>query len=1145
MAVRTITTKLALDGEAEYKRQIKSINAEYGVFRSEIQKLEAQFKGQLNTLDALSQKEAALSGQQGLLAERFSAQTEMLKRAKDAYAAQSRAVAELGQQLAALNVSAKGGAEEQKKLQERLEKAKDKLQMAANSVTYYQKELNYTSRDQANLNRLLAETVKYMGEAKNSADRTATSIDGYGKEVRETVKEMEGASSAASGLGGAMRTFSGALKSAGAAVALREIGAAFKACTDASMAFETAMAGVNKVAKMSDSELAGMETAIKQLSTSMPATTTEIAQVVEASLRLGIAKESVMGFAATMLDLGNVSDLSSEAAATALARFANIAGTAAEDYGRLGSTIVALGNNFATSESEITNMASRLASAGTLAGLTEAQIMGLSAALSSVGIEAEAGGTAMTQTLAAMEKAVTSGGAKLEQFARIAGMSSQSFSEAWKNDPVTAIQAFIGGLGRLDEQGESATLVLDELGLSGVRQSNMLKSLALAYKTLDAAMATANQAWAENTELSATAGEMYDTAESKAIKFENAINNLRIEIGDMFVPVLNQMAEAGTKAISWMVDLDETKMGPVSQALASASRSRHEQANSILNLEQATEAYTAAAEEEAAVAEQLAASTEEVAEGTKNVGEATREATQAVEEAQAQFDAVQARTEELTKGTLELSGAQDTLAKALKEQTEAGSLSVKTAMSLIDAGYGAALAIDQETGAVTLNKDRYVELASAKINDQIASLETQRQAQITAAKVTAEAMAAQGGGRAYYEMAAAKLYAEQSDTSAIDVQIANLERLRDNLGNVSAEVVSTSKRAKTQAELDLEAYKQIKAELDHSKAVNLVDEREYFRQLAEARDRYLTDEANVSEYRRITEQIYKYDKSLVEREIDLWEEQSEKLIDQLEDRADAVRAEQDKMEDKLSGYGELFTVKNDRMSLENLQKQIDAVDDYAAALEGLRTRGVSESLLDEVLAMDVDSATQYAKALLSKSDQEWDRYNALWDEKQVRAAQVAEQFFKDQMEALETEYTDKLGSALDALTDTSFESGVDTAQGLIDGLSSMEEELYKKARTMAAQVSAILAGAEGIPSNAELAASMSTERISEPSTGVTRQDLRDTMSATVNGIQTATAGAGAGDLNIILRVNGKDFYTETIEDFRSVDRANPEVMDDK
>ena len=1060
MAVRTITTKLALDGEAQFKQAMTSVNGAMRTLKSEMALVEVQFKGQVNTLEALTAKDRLLNDQVEQQREKIRTLNAILEQSVKIYGEESRV------------------------------------------TDNYRQQLNRAEAALINMNRAVDENSKYLKEAQDSADHTAKSIDGFGIAVK--------------GAGGGMGQMVSVLKSTGAAVVLWEIAADFQA---------------------------GMETAIKQLSTSMPATTTEIAQVVEASLRLGIAKESVMGFAATMLDLGNVSDLSSAAAATALARFANIAGTAAEDYSRLGSTIVALGNNFATSESEITNMASRLVSAGTLAGLTEAQIMGLSAALSSVGIEAEAGGTAMTQTLAAMEKAVTSGGTKLEQFARIAGMSSQSFSEAWKNDPVTAIQAFIGGLGRLDEQGESATLVLDELGLSGVRQSNMLKSLALAYETLDAAMATANQAWADNTELTATAGEMYDTAESKAIKFENAINNLRIEIGDMFVPVLNQMAEAGTKAISWMVDLDETKMGPVSQALASASRSRHEQASSILNLEQATEAYTAAAEEEAAVAEQLAASTEEVAEGTKNVGEATREATQAVEEAQAQFDAVQEQTEALTKGTLELSGAQDTLAKALKEQTEAGSLSVETAMSLIDAGYGAALAIDQETGAVTLNKDRYVELASAKINDQIASLETQRQSQITAAKVAAEAMAALGGGRAYYEMAAAKLYAEKSDTSAIDVQIANLERLRDNLGSVSAEVVSTSKRAKTQAELDLEAYKQIKAELDHSKAVNLVDEREYFRQLAEARDRYLTDEENINEYRKITEQIYKYDKSLVENEIDLWEEQSEKLIDQLEDRADAVRAEQDKMEDKLSGYGELFTVKNDRMSLENLQRQIDAVDEYAAALEGLRTRGVSESLLDEVLAMDVDSATQYAKVLLSKSDKEWDRYNELWDEKQVRAAQVAEQFFKDQMDDLGGEYTDKLGSALDALTGTSFESGVDTAQGLINGLTSMEAELYAKAHSMAEEVARILT--PRIPSNAELAASMSTERIAEPSPGVTRQDLRETMSATVNGMQTAAAGAGAGDLNIILRVNGKDFYTETIEDFRSVDRANPEVMDDK
>ena len=51
-------------------------------------------------------------------------------------------------------------------------------------------------------------------------------------------------------------------------------------------------------------------------------------------------------------------------------------------------------------------MGTRLASAGKLAGLTEPEIMALAAAMSSVGIEAEAGGTAMTQTLNAIEKGV-------------------------------------------------------------------------------------------------------------------------------------------------------------------------------------------------------------------------------------------------------------------------------------------------------------------------------------------------------------------------------------------------------------------------------------------------------------------------------------------------------------------------------------------------------------------------------------------------------------------------------------------------------------------------------------------------------------------------------------------------------------------
>ena len=107
-------------------------------------------------------------------------------------------------------------------------------------------------------------------------------------------------------------------------------------------------------------------------------TTTEIAGVAEAAGQLGIATDDVLEFSRVMLDLGVSTNLSSEQAATSLAKFANITKMAAGDYERLGSTVVALGNNFATTEADIVNMAMKIASTGTQVGLTEPQIIGVS-----------------------------------------------------------------------------------------------------------------------------------------------------------------------------------------------------------------------------------------------------------------------------------------------------------------------------------------------------------------------------------------------------------------------------------------------------------------------------------------------------------------------------------------------------------------------------------------------------------------------------------------------------------------------------------------------------------------------------------------------------------------------------------------------
>ena len=380
-------------------------------------------------------------------------------------------------------------------------------------------------------------------------------------QIGELRQKQEDAADAAQAFGerasNAMINLNDVIVAAGIGEALSQIASAFKDATDAAIEYESAITGVYKTVDGTDEQLAAISDEIMAMSTEMPATTTEIAAVAEAAGQLGIATGDVTSFTQTMINMGEATNLTAEEAATSLAKFANIAGTSASDYNRLGSVIVDLGNNFATTEADITRMATRLASAGTLAGLSEPQILALAAAMSSVGIEAEAGGTAMTQTLSGIEKAVANGGETLEKYAELSGMTAEEFADAWEHDAVSALTSFISGLGRLNEQGESAVLTLTDLGLTGVNQSNMLQSLGLAADMMGSAVSTANTAWQENIALTNEANKRYATTESQQAMMANAANNLAVVYGELYTPALREAYGVGTDLLVQAADFVE------------------------------------------------------------------------------------------------------------------------------------------------------------------------------------------------------------------------------------------------------------------------------------------------------------------------------------------------------------------------------------------------------------------------------------------------------------------------------------------------------------------------------------------------------------------------------------------------------------
>ena len=331
------------------------------------------------------------------------------------------------------------------------------------------------------------------------------------------------------------------------------------AAVKASVDYEYAFADVRKTVDATEEEYDRLSQSVKQMSTEVAASAEDIAEVMSIAGQLGIENEHLAEFTRTMIDLGNSTNLVAADAASEAARFANIMGMSQGQFQNLGSALVDLGNNYATTESEILAMSMRLAGAGKQVGLSEAQILGFATALSSVGIEAQMGGSAFSKALVKMEVASATGGYALEDFAKVSGMTAKQFKALWDSDPAAAFQSFIVGLSKMDEEGESAIATLEEIGIKEVRLRDTLLRSTNATELFSRAQETANRAWRENAALTNEANKRYATTKSRLTNLKNTALMFARQIGDDLNPTIQQIIDKANALLQKFLSLDATQ----------------------------------------------------------------------------------------------------------------------------------------------------------------------------------------------------------------------------------------------------------------------------------------------------------------------------------------------------------------------------------------------------------------------------------------------------------------------------------------------------------------------------------------------------------------------------------------------------------
>lgn len=319
---------------------------------------------------------------------------------------------------------------------------------------------------------------------------------------------------------------------------------AFMQCANAAIDFEAAMAGVSRTTGLQGEALDNMAAAFQDMSITMPVSANEFARIATTAGQLGIAQEDVQVFSETIAKLSVVAQMSSDEVATSMAQIANITGD--NDFGKMADTIAVMGDATATTAGRILDMSLNLAASAKNAGMSTENIIALSAAVSSTGVQAQAGGTAISRLIQQINMAVATGD-KLEDFAATAGMTAAEFAAAWGHDATGAFENFIIGLDEATQAGENMDVMLSDLGISSVRELTVVKNLATNSQKLSEALGMANTAAAEGTGLNEKYGVMSGTTAAKMEMMSNSAEVMKQKVGAALAPALGDAADMATK----------------------------------------------------------------------------------------------------------------------------------------------------------------------------------------------------------------------------------------------------------------------------------------------------------------------------------------------------------------------------------------------------------------------------------------------------------------------------------------------------------------------------------------------------------------------------------------------------------------------
>lgn len=303
------------------------------------------------------------------------------------------------------------------------------------------------------------------------------------------------------------------------------------------MKFETAMAGVKKVAEGTDEQYAKLSDELKKMSAELGISAAEMADLAAAGGQLGIPIEKLSEFTAIASKMSVAFGMTAEEAGNAAATIANVFQLPIGEVEKLGDAINVLGNNTAAREKDIVAAMARIGGTAKQFGLVADEAAALADAFIALGKPPEVAATAINAMLQKLQTAQSQGKGFQTALEGI-GTSADEMAANIAANPQQALTEFLHKLEGLDKQSRALTLSQ----LFGTEYSDDIALLVGSLGEYEKALGLVADKGQVVGAMQKEVANAMSTSEAQIAKAKQEIINVAIEVGEKLLPLVSLLA---------------------------------------------------------------------------------------------------------------------------------------------------------------------------------------------------------------------------------------------------------------------------------------------------------------------------------------------------------------------------------------------------------------------------------------------------------------------------------------------------------------------------------------------------------------------------------------------------------------------------